>query len=682
MTPPHRPIGALLIANRGEIALRIARTCRTRGVRALGVFTDEDADQRHARELDAALHIGDYLDGDAVVAAALRLGADAVHPGYGFLAENAGFAEKVERAGLIWVGPPAAAIRSMGSKAEARHTMTARGVPVVPGYDGAAQDDATLVAAALEIGFPVLVKASAGGGGKGMQVVEHEGDLLEALAAARRLAASAFGDDRLLVEKYVVRPRHIEAQILADAHGTVVHLLERECSIQRRHQKVVEEAPSPAFVGEAGEARRQALLRDAVEAARAVGYTGAGTVEFIVGEDGAHYFLEMNTRLQVEHPVTECITGVDLVDLQLDVAEGRALPAGLGAVRAEGHAIEVRLYAEDPDAGWLPRSGTLLAFQIPEGPGVRVDTGVEDGARVGTSYDPMLAKVIAHGRDRDEARRRLVRALRDAVVLGVDTNLGHLIRTLSTPAFRAGALHTGFYDDNADALARTVAPDARRVALALAALAARPAPGPVPGVAPGWRSNPWPEPPLQLALGDDLHVLAPVWGQDGVELAADRWTEDQRPPGIPAAAPDVAFPTPGAVRLLCDAPPRCVVEVGRVRIAAARVQDGDLTHVQVDGRSFTVRRLPDLPAPGSGEAEGGLVAPMPGKVVRVEVAVGDAVGSGDALIVLEAMKMEQVVRAPEAGVVVAVLVAEGAQVDGGQALVVLGPGPDSPAAIP
>jgi acetyl/propionyl-CoA carboxylase alpha subunit len=681
MTPPHRPIGALLVANRGEIALRIARTCRARGVRALGVFTDEDADQRHARELDSALRITDYLDGDAVVAAALRLGADAIHPGYGFLAENASFAEQVEAAGLIWVGPPPAAIRAMGSKAEARHTMTARGVPVVPGYDGEAQDDATLTAAALEIGFPVLVKASAGGGGKGMQVVEREGDLSGALAAARRLAASAFGDDRLLIEKYVVRPRHIEAQILADVHGAVVHLLERECSIQRRHQKVIEEAPSPAFQGEAGEARRAALLRDAVEAARAVGYVGAGTVEFIVGEDGAHYFLEMNTRLQVEHPVTECIAGVDLVGLQIDVAEGRALPPGLGSVRADGHAIEVRLYAEDPDAGWLPRSGTLACFSVPERPGVRVDTGVGDGVRVGTAYDPMLAKIIAHGRDREEARRRLLGALRDAVVLGVDTNLDHLIRTLSTPAFQAGALHTGFYAQHADALVATTGPDARRVALALAALAARPAPGPVPGVAPGWRSNPWPEPPLQLAIGDDVHVLAPVWRRDGVEIAADRWADDARPPGIPAASPDALFPAALAVRLLSDAPPRCVVEVGALRVAAARVQDGDLTHVQVGGRSLTVRRLPDLPAPGSGEAVGGLVAPMPGKVVRVEVAVGDSVAAGDPLVVLEAMKMEQVVRAPEAGVVAAVLVAEGAQVDGGQALVVLDPSPDAPAAI-
>ena len=681
MTPPHRPIGALLVANRGEIALRIARTCRDRGVRVLGVFTDEDADQRHSHELDAAARIPDYLDGQAVVQAALRLGADAVHPGYGFLSENADFAEAVQAAGLVWVGPPPSAIRAMGSKAQARQTMRSRGVPVVPGYDGPQQDDATLLAAAAEVGFPVLVKASAGGGGKGMQVVRRPEDLPGALAAARRLAAAAFGDDRLLIERYIERPRHIEAQIIADAHGTVLHLLERECSIQRRHQKVVEEAPSPAFAGEAGAGRRAALLRDAVEAARAVGYTGAGTVEFIVGADGAHHFLEMNTRLQVEHPVTECITGVDLVGLQLDIAEGRRLDPALEPRAARGHAIEVRLYAEDPDAGWLPRSGTLGAFSVPQRPGVRVDTGVAAGARVGTAYDPMLAKIIAHGADREQARARLLGALRHATVLGVETNLDHLIRTLQADAFRDAALHTGFYGEQAEALARRPEPVGAQAALALAALAARPAPGPVPGVAPGWRSNPWPEPPLLLSLDGVEHSLAPAWTATGVRLSAQRWAEDARPPGIPAAPADPVFRAPCEARLVADAPPGCVVEIGGLRVAASRIQVGACTWVAVAGRTFIVERRPDLPLTGAAAREGGLTAPMPGKVVRVAVAVGSSVAAGDPLVVLEAMKMEQVVRAPAPGQVAAVLVGEGEQVDAGQALVVLEAGPVSPGAL-
>ncbi len=666
-------ITALLIANRGEIALRIARTARARGVRALGVYTAADADLPAARRMDEAVEIGDYLDVQAILRAAAALGAEAVHPGYGFLAENADFAQAVRDAGLVWVGPPPDAIRAMGSKAEARRTMAARGVPVVPGVDVAGMADADIVAAAEAIGFPVLVKASAGGGGKGMQVCGAAAELPAALAAARRLAAAAFGDDRLIVERYLQRPRHVEAQVIADQHGHVTHLFERECSIQRRHQKVIEEAPSPLFAGEAGAQMRAALLADAVEAARAVGYQNAGTVEFIVDEQGRHYFLEMNTRLQVEHPVTELVTGVDLVDLQLDVAEGRALDLD---VSLRGHAVEARLYAEDPDAGWLPRSGTLRAFSVPARPGLRVDAGFEAGSTVGTQYDPMLAKIIAWGPDRATAVARLAGALASATVLGVETNQDHLVRVLRHPAFAAGALHTGFLGEHAEALGPGDATDSTRVALAVAACLAHPGPGPVPGVRPGFQTNPWPEPPLRLAIGDAEHAVTPTWTPDGVVLSGARWGETAPPPGVPAGLGSAAFPTPTRARLDGDR-----LTLGDRRVGVAFAASGDTTWVQVGARAVAVRRLPDLPAPGLADATGGLTAPMPGKVVRIEVAAGDPVEAGQPLVVLEAMKMEQVVSAPEAGVVVAVLVAEGDQVDGGQPLVRVAGGPDTPDAV-
>jgi acetyl/propionyl-CoA carboxylase alpha subunit len=667
----HGPIGALLIANRGEIALRIARTCRDLGIRALGVATATDADSLHTRVLDEVAQISDYLDGPAILEAARQMGASAIHPGYGFLAENAAFAQSVIDAGLVWVGPPPAAIAAMGSKAEARRLMAARGVPVIPGFDGEAQDDATLCQAAGAVGFPVLVKASAGGGGKGMQVVRAAEMLPAALAAARRIAALAFGDDRLIIERFIEGPRHIEAQIIADAHGTVLHLLERECSIQRRHQKVIEEAPSPAFVTDEDNARRAALLADAVEAARAVGYVNAGTVEFIVGADGAHYFLEVNTRLQVEHPVTEAVTGVDLVALQIAVAEGRPLPLAQADVQANGHAIEARLYAEDPDAGWLPRVGTLGAFEFPDRHGVRVDAGVTTGDLVGTAFDPMLAKVIAWGPTRDIARRRLVAGLEAGRVLGVQTNQAHLCRTLAHPAFAAGELTTAFLQDHVATLGPEPSEGLEQMAVGVAALSRRPAPGLVPGVSLGWQSNPWPEPPMRFAIGDAVHEVTPAWGRDSVRLWAQAWTDDARPPGLPAREGSALFGEPVQVRLLRHRDAEWRVEVDGRQSTLGVWLDGDTIWVQHRGRTVAVRRLPDLPAPGAGEAEGGLVAPMPGRVVRVAVSAEQPVEAGDVLVVLEAMKMEQEVRAPHAGLVTRVLVAEGDQVDGGQPLVVL-----------
>ncbi|MDP9435294.1 MAG: ATP-grasp domain-containing protein, partial [Actinomycetota bacterium] len=440
----------VLIANRGEIAVRVARTLRRLGVRSVAVFSDADAQSRHVREADVAVRLGpapareSYLAVERLLDAAARTGAQAVHPGYGFLAENTTFARACADAGLVFVGPPAHAVEVMGDKIRAKQTVSAAGVPVVPGRSEPGLTDADLVAAAAEVGYPVLVKPSAGGGGKGMRLVSDAADLPAALVSARREAAASFGDDTLFLERFVLRPRHVEVQVLADTHGTVVHLGERECSLQRRHQKVVEEAPSPLLTP-SDRARYGAI---AVEAARAVGYTGAGTVEFIVSADApdAPYFMEMNTRLQVEHPVTELVTGLDLVEQQLRVAAGEPLAFGQDDVRLTGHAVEARVYAEDPARGFLPTGGTTLLLREPSGDGVRVDSALREGAPVGTTYDPMLAKVVAWGPDRAAALARLDRALADTVVLGVGTNTGFLRALLAQDDVRAGRLDTGLVE--------------------------------------------------------------------------------------------------------------------------------------------------------------------------------------------------------------------------------------------
>jgi len=456
----------LLVANRGEIAVRVFRTCRELGIPTVAVYSEADRGARHVREADEAVLIGpaaarhSYLSIDALLGAARDTGAEAIHPGYGFLSQNGDFADAVAAAGLVFVGPPGEVHRLMGDKQAARRRMAGAGVPVLPGYDGDDQQDARLEAEAERIGWPVLLKPARGGGGKGMRVVRAKAELASALAASRRESGSAFGSDTLLVERYVERSRHVEVQVLADAHGAVVHLGERECSIQRRHQKVIEETPSPAL--DAGS--RRELCAAGVAAARAAGYRNAGTVEFLMAPDGRFYFLEMNTRLQVEHPVTEAVTGLDIVRLQLEVAAGRPLGIRQADVAASGHAIECRVYAEDPSRDDRPSPGRVLELVEPGGPGIRVDSGVAKGSEVTVHYDPLLAKIVAWGRDRGEAIARLQDALRQAVVLGVVTNLARLRKIAAHPAFAAGELHTGFIDEHQADLATPAVPEPLAVA--------------------------------------------------------------------------------------------------------------------------------------------------------------------------------------------------------------------------
>ncbi len=485
------PFRKVLIANRGEIAVRVARTCRAMGIPTVAIYSEADRGALHTREADEAVAIGpaealrSYLNVEAVVDAARRVGADAIHPGYGFLSQNGAFADAVAAAGVTFIGPPGDVHRTMGDKKGSRRLMAAAGVPVVPGYDGDDQSDATLAAQAERIGWPLMLKPSRGGGGKGMRVVARREDFAASLAASRRESKSAFGDDVMVLERFVERPRHVEVQVLADAHGTVVHLLERECSIQRRHQKVVEETPSPALTPE----RRAELCAAGVAAARAASYVNAGTVEFLLDPNGAFYFLEMNTRLQVEHPVTEAVTGLDLVRLQIEVAAGRPLPFRQQDVAARGHALECRLYAEDPDHDDLPSPGRILLCAAPEGPGVRWDGGVATGSEVTVHYDPMLAKVVTWGHDRSESIERMRAALDRTAVLGVVTNLARLRAILDHPAFRAGELHTGFIEEHLGELTPHRCPPPEAVAAAAAALhvARRPAAAGGRAVAP----DPW-----------------------------------------------------------------------------------------------------------------------------------------------------------------------------------------------
>jgi 3-methylcrotonyl-CoA carboxylase alpha subunit len=462
----------ILIANRGEVAVRVARTCRAMGIGSVAVYSEADRGALHTREADEAVAIGpaeaarSYLSIEALLEAGRRTGADAVHPGYGFLSQNGDFADAVQRAGMTFIGPPGEVHRRMGDKKGARRLMAAAGVPVVPGYDGDAQDDATLRAEAERIGWPVLIKPSRGGGGKGMRVVARGEDFAGALSASRREAKAAFGDDVMVLERFVSRPRHVEVQVLADSHGTVLHLQERECSVQRRHQKVVEETPSPALTPE----RRTSLCAAGLAAARAAGYVNAGTVEFLLDPQGRFYFLEMNTRLQVEHPVTEAVLGLDLVRLQIEVAAGRPLPFGQDEVVPRGHALECRLYAEDPENDDLPSPGRILHLAVPEGPGIRFDAGVAAGSEVTVHYDPLLAKLVTWGRDRAESIERMESALQRTAVLGVVTNAARLRAILAHPAFRAGELHTGFLDEHLRELTPPACPSPAAVAAVAAVL--------------------------------------------------------------------------------------------------------------------------------------------------------------------------------------------------------------------
>ena len=661
--PAPTPIRTLLVANRGEIACRVLRTARAMGLRTVAVFSDADADAPHVGQADLAVRLpgvtatDTYLRADLLVEAALRTGADAVHPGYGFLSENADFVRRVTAAGLVFVGPSADVVAAMGSKVEAKARMAAAGVPVLPG--ATVTDGADLARLGGEVGYPLLVKASAGGGGRGMRVVAEPAGLAGAVAAARREAAASFGDDTVFLERYLQDPRHVEVQILGDAAGAVVHLFERECSVQRRFQKVVEECPSPAVTPEL----RERLGAAAVAAGRALGYVGAGTVEFVLDRCGDFHFLEVNTRLQVEHPVTELVTGLDLVRLQLLVARGEPLPAEVRSARLHGHAIEVRLYAEDPAAGFRPSTGRLRAFAVP-GP-VRVDAGVRAGQVVGSAYDALLAKVVAHAPTRDEAAAVLAAALRSSRISGVATNRDLLVAVLGEPEVLAGGTDTGYLVRHPPAALLAPDPAARADAVTAAVLALRAhrrAGAAVQrGVTAGWRNVVSADPLDRLATADGtvLDVRHRVRG-DEVRVGLD-----DEPLGPPTRA-EVTAVHDGY---------RVVLERDRVRRAFHVAVEGAHLDVSSPAGGLDLRVVDLLPVPGGTEVAGSLVAPMPGLVVRTEVGAGDAVVPGQPLLVLEAMKMEHVVRAPHDGVVGSLLVRTGDQVDAGQPLVVLDAGP-------
>ncbi|MBG0831029.1 ATP-grasp domain-containing protein [Planomonospora sp. ID67723] len=672
----------VLIANRGEIALRIVRTLRRLGIRSVAVYSDADAGARHVREADVAVRLaGGYLDVEAVVGAAAATGAQAVHPGYGFLAENTAFARRCAEAGLVFVGPPAEAVEAMGDKIRAKATVSAAGVPVVP---GAAEPDDDLLTA--DIGFPALIKPSAGGGGKGMVLVRSAAELPEALESARRTAAAAFGDATLLVERFVENPRHIEIQVLADAHGNVIHLGERECSLQRRHQKIVEEAPSPLL-----DARTRARMgAAAVEAARSVGYVGAGTVEFIVqGSTADYYFMEMNTRLQVEHPVTEMVTGLDLVELQLRVAAGEPLPLTQDEVRLRGHAVEARVYAEDPSRGFLPTGGRVLALHEPGTPGasgapgpgesgappsgaVRVDSSLAVGGTVGSDYDPMLSKVIAWGPDRASALRTLDGALAGTTVLGVTTNIAFLRALLTHPEVVAGDLDTGLVERRIDEL--VPAPGTPDDVLAAAALLLQ------HERAPAAQADPWDVPDGWRPGAPAAWTTWRLEGRDGVTEVGVR--------GLPASGAEVRLPgseggdrtaSAGGIlraRLERDGPALLVTLDGvRRRYAAAR--DGDAVWLGRDGSAWALTRHhlgdPGDRAGAAGAGDGVVRSPMPGTVLVVKAAAGERVGEGQPLVIVEAMKMEHTVTAPIGGVVAELPVRAGQAVDMDAVLAVVRP---------
>ena len=640
----------VLVANRGEIAVRVIRTLRALGVASVAVYSDADADARHVHDADVAVRLGpaaaseSYLDVDRVVAAALTTGADAIHPGYGFLSENPALADACEAHGIVFVGPPVAAIRAMGDKIAAKRAVTAAGVRVVPGSDEAGLDDEALVAAALEVGLPVLLKPSAGGGGKGMRLVRDEAELRPQIESARREARNAFGDDTILVERYVVNPRHVEIQVMADTYGNVVHLGERECSLQRRHQKIMEEAPSPFVTPEV----RAAMGAQAIDTARACGYAGAGTVEFIMSDDrpDEFFFLEMNTRLQVEHPVTELIFGIDLVELQLRIAAGEPLPFTQADLSSVGHAIEARIYAEDPARDFLPTGGTLHRLVEATGVGVRVDSGINVGTVVGTDYDPMLAKVIAHGADRDEALRRLDAALSSTAVLGVTTNVGFLRRLLADEEVRSGRLDTGLVERRGDALVTADVPDAAVVGAAvLPLLDARGAADPWQA-AVGWRHGgpSWVRRRLDVPRRGTVSVALRFHGGSTVDAMIDD--------ASPRTASVVAGPE-GAVRVTLDG----------VTTPMVVHRDGGVTWVGVAGSAWPIRdhnpRADHLRPDADAAGHGTIRSPMPGVATAVLVAEGDVIAAGQKVAIIEAMKMEHTLMASVDGKVTAVHARQG-----------------------
>ncbi len=656
---------AVLIANRGEIACRIIRTLKRLGIRAIAVYSDADRDALHVAQAAEAIRIGpaaaseSYLRADAILDAATRAGARAIHPGYGFLAENAAFARACRHAGLTFVGPSPEAIEAMGAKDQAKAAAAAADVPLIPGYQGGRQDQAGLLEAARELGFPVLLKAVAGGGGKGMRVVARADDFGAALEGARREALAAFGDDRMLLERYLEAPRHIEVQVFGDHHGNVVHLFERDCSVQRRHQKVLEEAPAPALNPE----QRTALGAAAVRLTTAIGYANAGTVEFLLDERGTFYFMEMNTRLQVEHPVTEMVTGLDLVEWQLRVAADEPLPLAQQQITLSGHAIEARLYAEDPARGFLPSIGTLAHLRLPAADrALRIETGVAAGDRVSPFYDPMLAKIVAWGPDRAAALRRLRAALDATEVVGPATNLEFLARVLRHDAFQDGAVTTGFIQANADALlAPAPPPDDRALAIACLWLlcrqrrqtAAAAAAGPDPHSPwhriDGWRLNDVGHQTLRLRVGDQAVAIDAQADSAGWRLRVG------------------ARELRGSAELADDG--GLEVELDGERWRAGVVALGHQLHLFTPLGRFQVQRIDPLAIAAAEDEQGDvLTAPMPGKIVRQLIAAGDRVGRGAPLLVLEAMKMEHTIVAPGDGRIAALRYAEGDQVEEGAVL--------------
>ncbi|MEO3435367.1 acetyl/propionyl/methylcrotonyl-CoA carboxylase subunit alpha [Inquilinus sp. CAU 1745] len=656
----------ILIANRGEIACRVIRTARRLGIRTVAVHSDADAAALHVAMADEAYAIGpapaaeSYLRGDLVLEAAKRAGAEAIHPGYGFLSENASFADACAEADIVFIGPPPDAIRAMGGKSEAKALMERAGVPLVPGYHGDDSSASLLAKEAERIGFPVLIKASAGGGGKGMRVVEDSGAFQSALDGARREAKAAFGDERVLIEKYLARPRHVEVQIFADRSGEAVYLFERDCSIQRRHQKVIEEAPAPDLPADL----RAAMGEAAVAAAKAIGYEGAGTVEFLLDEDRRFYFMEMNTRLQVEHPVTEFITGLDLVEWQLIVAAGGNLPLRQEELSIDGHAIEARIYAEDADRGFLPSTGTLRRLDFPQaGPHVRIDAGVRAGDTISVNYDPMIAKLIVWDRDRAAAVRRLEAALTEVRVAGVASNVDFLRRIATHPAFRGADLDTRFIDRHGDGLkpSRSGADDAVLATAALFVLLDRKSaaekasrrsadPWSPWNRADGWRLNDEGRADITLRDEDGRHVVPVRYRRDG---------------GYRLSLPRGEMPVEGALE--SDGALTAVLDGVRKRVVVDR--SGDMLTLFMEGGACVLHLVDAVQAADREGGEGRLAAPMPGKIVAVLVAEGQAVRKGEALVVLEAMKMEHTVAAPADGTVARLPFGVGDQVEEGADLV-------------
>ena len=648
----------ILIANRGEIACRVIATCRRLGIATVAVYSDADRDARHVRLADEAIRIGaapaaeSYLRGDVILDAARRTGAQAVHPGYGFLSENAGFARACAEAGIVFIGPPASAIDAMGDKSAAKALMQQAGVPLTPGYHGERQEPAFLCAQADAIGYPVLIKASAGGGGKGMRKVEAGADFEVALVSCQREAQAAFGNAHVLVEKYIERPRHIEIQVFGDSHGNVVHLFERDCSVQRRHQKVLEEAPAPGMTPE----RRAAMGKAATDAARAVGYVGAGTVEFIASPSGEFWFMEMNTRLQVEHPVTEMITGTDLVEWQLRVAAGQPLPRAQDELRIHGHAIEARLYAEDADRGFLPSTGTLRRLRLPQADAhVRVDAGVEQGDAITPYYDPMIAKLIVWDVDRDRALLRMQRALARCQVAGVTTNAAFLHRLVTTASFRHADLDTALIEREHDALdirhhAANADDWALAAVLAIEEAASTPADASPWAIADGWRLT---GPAARLITLEHLQQQQTLQ----VRRDANGW---QVHGGDGTSLRVSGHAGNGGYAL----------QIGGQLLRGDVLRDGNALYVfgDTDQRRFT-QHDPVADADNPGDHGGSLLAPMPGRVIALLVEPGSKVARGIPLLVMEAMKMEHTLQAPADGVVTGYRVRGGDQVGDGAVLV-------------